>query len=311
MAHDKDSIIQAVRESGHRKIKVAIVDIDGILRGKYIHIDKFLSAVEGGFGFCNVVFGWDAADVCYDNVRYTGWHTGYPDAKVELDLSTYRKIPWDAETPFFLGHFLADNGDPLAVCPRQLLRRIIARAADMAFFPMMGVELEFFNFSETPDTLQEKGFRNLQSLTPGMFGYSLLRSTYNQPYFSSIMDELAEFDVPLEGLHTETGPGVFEAAIGVADALEAADRAVLFKSGVKEIAYRFDVIPSFMARWNTELPGCSGHVHQSLWDAERKQNVFYDSSKEHNMSDVFRSYVAGLMHCLPHILPMLAPTVNS
>ena len=72
--------IDRVKQSPATKVKLAIIDIDGVLRGKYVHKDKFLSAVESGFGFCNVVFGWDSADVCYDNARYTGWHTGYPDA---------------------------------------------------------------------------------------------------------------------------------------------------------------------------------------------------------------------------------------
>lgn len=309
----KEQIIREIKESGAGKVKVAITDVDGILRGKYIHTDKFIGALEKGFGFCNVVFGWDAADVVYEDagVKYTGWHTGYPDAQVELDPGTYRKIPWDRNTALFLGHFVDDAGAPLSVCPRQLLRKAIAKADSMGFKAMFGVELEFFNFSETPQSLADKGHRNPTPITPGMFGYSILRSTYDQPFFAAIMDELAEFQVPLEGLHTETGPGVFEAAIYVADALEAADRAVLFKTAVKEIGYRYNVIPSFMARWNSELPGCSGHVHQSLWDKDGTQNLFHDESAPRKMSKTFRHFLAGVMQCLPEILPMYAPTINS
>ncbi len=67
-------------EKSRPKVKVAITDIDGVLRGKYLHRDKFLGAARDGFGFCNVVFGWDSADVCYDAAAYTGWQSGYPDA---------------------------------------------------------------------------------------------------------------------------------------------------------------------------------------------------------------------------------------
>ncbi len=93
--------------------------------------------------------------------------------------------------------------------------------------------------------------------------------------------------MPLEGLHTETGPGVFEAAILYTDALEAADRAVLFKSSVKEIGSRFGILASFMARWNPSLPGCSGHLHQSLWsgDGGAERNVFFDADDERGISD--------------------------
>ena len=89
------------------------------------------------------------------------------------------------------------------------------------------------------------------------------------------MNEMGAFGVPIEGLHTETGPGVYEAAILFSEALEAADRAILFKTGAKEIGARFGIMPSFMAKWNAQLPGCSGHIHQSLSDG--KKNLFYDA----------------------------------
>ncbi len=117
--------------------------------------------------------------------------------------------------------------------------------------------------------------------------------------------------MPLEGLHTETGDGVYEAAIEYADVLEAADRAILFKTGVKEIAYRHGLIASFMAKWNSSLPGCSGHIHQNLLDITGKENLFADASQENGISELMQQYIAGQLYCLPHIMPMYAPTVNS
>lgn len=305
------SALQFVRQSKTDKVKVAVTDLDGILRGKYLHKDKFLAAADGGFGFCNVVFGWDCNDVCYDNVAYTGWHTAYPDAQARLDLATFRKIPWENNLPFFLGDFVDAQGEPLEVCPRQLLKSVIARAEKAGFSPTFGAEFEWFNFRETPQSLQQKNYAHPEPATPGMFGYSLLRAGYSRPYFSELMDLLNAFGVPIEGLHTETGPGVYEAAIAVAPALEAADRAVLFKSSAKEIAYRHGLIASFMAKWNAKLPGCSGHLHQSLWDRAGKRNLFYGGKALHAMSDTFKHYLAGQMHCLPDIMPFFAPTVNS
>jgi glutamine synthetase len=309
-----EETIKRIKQSPSIKVKVAIVDTDGILRGKYIHRDKFLSAVDkstGGFGFCNVVFGWDAADVCYDNVRYTGWHSGYPDALAQIDLSTFREIPWDGGVPFFLGDFRTADGGPLAICPRQLLKRVVGQLTQSGFSACASLEYEFFNFRETAQSLEDKQFRQPQPITPGMFGYSLLRLAQNRDYINALFDEMAAFRVPIEGLHTETGPGVLEAAIVYSDPVEAADRAVLFKSGAKEIAHRFGIIPSFMAKWNQSLPGCSGHIHQSLWDAEQKRNLFFDDARPGNLSEVFEHYLAGQLHCLPDVLPMYAPTVNS
>src|SRR5262245_32653756 len=215
-------VLEEIHRSPSAKVKVAITDVDGILRGKYVHKEKFLSAAESGFGFCNVVFGWDSSDVCYDNAQYTGWHTGYPDALARIDLATHRRVPWEDGLPFFLADFVDAGGQPLGVCPRQLLKAVVARAAARGLSPRTGVEYEWFNFQETPQSLAGKGHAAPQPLTPGMFGYSVLRIAQNRPYFAALFDELAAFGVPLEGLHTETGPGVFEAAILHADALEAA-----------------------------------------------------------------------------------------
>lgn len=303
------AILEEIRKSEDHKVKVAITDIDGILRGKYLAKEKFLSAADGGFGFCNVVFGWDSSDVCYDNVKYTGWHTGYPDALARIDLATYRKVPWDGNVSFFLGDFENSQGQPLEVCPRQLLKQVLARAASAGYSANTGMEFEWFNFKETPQSLADKKFSSFDPLTPGMFGYSVIRMAQNQAYFAAIMDELKAFGVPIEGLHTETGPGVFEAAILYSGALESADRAVLFKTSVKEIASRFGIMPSFMAKWNAALPGCSGHLHQSLWNGEK--NVFYDEKDPMRMSRVFKHYLAGILECLPEFLPFFAPTVNS
>ncbi|HEX7480105.1 MAG TPA: glutamine synthetase family protein [Polyangiales bacterium] len=310
-ASQAGSAFEAIERSDSHKVKVAITDIDGVLRGKYLHRDKFLSAIKSGFGFCNVVFGWDCADVCYDDATYTGWHTGYPDALARIDESTFRRVPWDGNVPFFLGDFEGTDGKPLPICPRQLLKSVIARARKQGFEALFGMEFEWFNFRETPDTLAAKGHASPQPLTPGMFGYSLVRMAQNPGYFSALMDELPTFGVPVEGLHTETGPGVFEAAILYSHALEAADRAVLFKTAAKEIGARFGIMPSFMAKWNARLPGCSGHSHQSLWTLDGKQNVFFDDRAEHKMSKLFRSYIAGQLALLPEILPFFAPTVNS
>ena len=311
MTKKTTSIAKLVEQSPHQKVKVAVTDIDGILRGKYLHKSKFLSALDSGFGFCNVVFGWDSSDACYDNVRYTGWHSGYPDVQVRIDPATHRKVPWDGDVPFFLGDFVKEDGSGLGICPRQLLKSVIARLGEAGYTAAVGMEFEWFNFKETPQSLAAKNFVAMESLTPGMFGYSVLRMSQNQPYFAALMDELRHFDVPIEGLHTETGPGVFEAAILYSDALEAADRAVLFKSGAKEIGHRFGIMPSFMAKWNSQLPGCSGHIHQSLWNKTGGKNLFYSERDPLKMSAEFRSFVAGQLLCLPEILPFFAPTVNS
>ncbi|MGQ7867928.1 glutamine synthetase family protein [Sunxiuqinia sp. sy24] len=304
-------VIQKIKESRHNKIKFAVADIDGVLRGKTISKDKFLEVADGKMGFCDVVFGWDSSDKVYDNVQTTGWHTAYPDAKVQLDLATYRTVPWDGELPFLLADFSGDQGAGKAVCPRSLLRRVQQMASNMGFTGVFSEEFEWFNFLGTPNELAAKKYSDLHPISPGMFGYSMLRPSQFQSYFNDLFNDLEQFDVPLESIHTETGPGVYEAAIRYDKVLKAADKAVLFKNSVKEIAYRHGIVASFMAKWNDELPGCSGHIHQSLWDSDQKNNLFYSGNPEAPMSGLMESYLAGQLYCMPLLLPMYAPTVNS
>ncbi len=308
-APDPRAALTALGAGDATKIKVAVTDIDGVLRGKYLHPDKFASAVEGGFGFCDVVFGWDMTDSVYDNATVIGWQHGFPDALARLDLTTARRVPWDDHVPFFLGDFVTADGKPYPICPRQTLKRVLARAEKLGFAPMCGLEFEWFNFAETPHSWAQKKGVDPTPLTPGMFGYSLLRANANRGFFNALMDQMLAFGVPIEGLHTETGPGVYEAAIQFSAALECADRGVLFKTGAKEIGAQFGIMPSFMAKWSEHYPGCSGHVHQSLSDG--KKNLFYDAKGRAGMSKLFESYLAGQIAALMQFAPMFWPTINS
>jgi glutamine synthetase len=308
---NQQQITAYLQENNIQKIKFAFADIDGVLRGKVIHQKKFIDGLQGGYGFCDVVFGWDSSDVVYDNVQLTGWHTGYPDKPCRIDLSTFRTVPWQDNIPFFLGDFSDADGNGLDACPRTLLKRVTKQCEDMGFHPEFAQEFEWFNFKETPQSLQNKSFTNLQPLTPGMFGYSILRTSENNGFFTDLFNLLMQFNIPVEGLHTETGPGVYEAAILHSHVMEAADRAVLLKTAVKEIAYKHGIIATFMAKWNEDLPGCGGHIHQSLWNKDQSKNLFFDSNDPDKMSELHKQYLAGQLYCLPHILPMYAPTINS
>ncbi|MDX1642115.1 MAG: glutamine synthetase, partial [Balneolaceae bacterium] len=162
----RDEIIKAVKENNSKQVKFAVTDIDGILRGKSISKEKFFKSLDDEIGFCNVVFGWDANDAVYDNSEVTGWHTGYPDSQARIDLSTFRKIPWNHNIPFFLGDFQNSN-DLSEVCPRTLLRKISDECIELGYLPKFSSEYEWFNFRETPKSLEEKSYQNPTPLTPG------------------------------------------------------------------------------------------------------------------------------------------------
>ena len=174
--------LAAIAASEKTKVKVAVSDIDGVLRGKYLHRDKFLSAVEGGFGFCDVVFGWDIATTCYDNTKVTGWQHGYPDALARLDLDTHRKVPWDDNVDFFLGDFV-DRRRQARTRPARASRSSACstRAEKMGFLPMCRRRVRVLQLPRDARRrwAREEGL-GPDAATPGMFGYSLLRAGQNR-----------------------------------------------------------------------------------------------------------------------------------
>jgi glutamine synthetase len=303
-AADARAIVEA---RGLSHVKIGAFDIDGILRGKYMSAAKFLSSLESGFGFCDVVLGWDSKDQLYDNVQLTGWHTGYPDTEARIVPESCRALPWEDPVLFFLAEFA---GPAAAVCPRTLLRRVLDRAAGMGYEVFSGFEYEFFVFEETPDSVREKHYKNLKPIAPDMFGYSVIRNSVWSDLYRDLLDNCEAMDIPIEGLHEETGPGVLEAAIAVDTGLAAADKAALFKTFAKVIAQRRGLMATFMAKWSKDYPGQSGHIHISLRDAAGKR-VFHDADKAHGMSDAMRWFVGGQQKLMPELLAMISPTVNS
>ena len=301
------ALTTAIKDRGIEHVKVGVFDGDGILRGKYLRREKFLATLEKGMGFCDVVLGWDSDDKLFDNVKYTGWHTAYPDAAVRLLPETWRDIPFEPKTLFVLGEFA---GAAEAVCPRATLRRVLQRAEGMGYSVSASAEFEFFMFRETPDSIREKGFRNLQTMTPGNFGYSMLRSTVHAELCQELLDLGQAMRFPIEGLHTETGPGVLEAALMYSEALEAADRAALFKTFTKALFQRRGLMATFMAKWSQTLPGQSGHLHVSMRRADGSP-VFYDPQKPQDVSDEMRWFIGGQQALMPEVLAMVASTVNS
>jgi len=297
-----------VEERDLHHIKVGIFDIDGLMLGKYMSRKKFFSALDNGFSFCDVVLGWDAKDQLYDNVTFTGWHTGYPDAQVRLIPNTCRDLVFEDNQLLFMGEF---SGNAEALCPRALLRRIVEKASSMGLDALAAFEYEFFLFAETPETVREKGFRNLKPFTPDYFGYSILRNSVHAELYHQILNMASVMDFPIEGLHTETGPGVIEAALEVDKADTAADKAALFKTFMKVLAQRNQLMATFMAKWSSDYPGQSGHIHLSLRHKDSNDSAFYDSTKMANMSDLQRHFLAGQQRLMPEFLAMLAPTVNS
>lgn len=308
---DVKTIEDAKRIVEERKlthVKVGIFDIDGVMLGKYMSRKKFFSALEQGFAFCDVILGWDSKDKLYDNAKYTGWHTGYPDAHVRIIPHSCRELVFEDNQLLFIAEFA---GNAEALCPRAVLRLVIDKAAQMGFEAYAALEYEFFMFDETPESVRLKGFRDLKPMTPDFFGYSIIRNTVHAELYHQILNMGEVMDFPIEGLHTETGPGVIEAALTVDTADAAGDKAALFKTFMKILAQRNNKMATFMAKWSPNYPGQSGHIHLSLRYKNGSDSAFFDPSQPYNMSKTQSHFLAGQQKLMPQFLAMFSPTVNS
>ncbi|KLU90555.1 glutamine synthetase [Magnaporthiopsis poae ATCC 64411] len=315
------------------RVKMAGVDVDGILRGKLVSKKKFLSIAKEGFGFCSVIFGWDMHDTTYfQELKISNAENGYRDIIAVPDLQSFRRIPWEDNVPFFLVSFFdPDTKQPVSACPRGLLSTQLAKFQEKGLGAMAGAEYEFYQFrtpstptntTENPSTaayLRENPPHSLPSLTEGMFGYSLTRTVHNQDYFYDVFDTCEKFDCNIEGWHTESGPGVFEAALEFGEIRGMADRASLFKYVVKSVATRYGITPCFMAKPKQGLPGNSGHMHVSIIDQATGKNLLYRETPDKNarwadvehLSDMGRQFLAGILEGLPDVMTLVAPTINS
>ncbi|MDC0073135.1 glutamine synthetase [Gammaproteobacteria bacterium] len=304
-----EDLKETLTQLGTKYIKVAVTDIDGVLRGKYIHVDKFLKASNEGFGFCDVIFGWDSEDELYEfnctdsSDLFTGWNTGFPDLQAKIVLNSGRNVPFEENTPFFLSEL-----ESAEVCPRGILKKILSRLEEHGLKAKSAFEYEFFLFDETPKSIRDKDFKNLENFTPGMFGYSILRSSVHSDLYQEILSMCLSMDMHLEGLHTETGPGVIEAAITVDDALLSADKAILFKTFMKVLAQRNNLMANFMAKWSENYPGQSGHIHASLQHLNG-ESAFTGSQGE--TTETMTYFLGGLQRYMREFSCLIAPTVNS
>jgi glutamine synthetase len=302
-----DTIRRALSDGEVSHVMLGVVDLDGVLRAKHLSADKVRKALDGDGGFCDVVLGFDSNDDVYGNTAITGWHTGFTDVPVRVAVETWRPLVGQRRSYLLIADF-AGRLEP--VCPRRTLARVLDRAGEMGFRVSAALEYEFMVLEETPHSVRDKGYRGLRPITPGAFAYSALRSSVWRELYDEIIATCEEIRAPLEALHAESGPGALEGAIKVDDALEAADRAIVFKTFVKALAERRGLMATFMSRWSPDWPGQGGHVHVSLQHLDGG-SAFHDPDRPDGMTDIMRHFVGGAQMLLGDLCAMFAPTVNS
>lgn len=304
-----DDVRSIVEETEAEFVTVGLVDTQGTLRGKYLSRRKFLSALEHGIGIPAVTLGIDYTDVIFENAAVAKADTGYYDALARVIPDSCRLVPF--EPPGRNLFFQLEYADAVAaVCPRNVFKRVLARADALGLVPYAGLEYEFTLFDETPLSLVEKGFKNLKIATPYKTYYVLQRQSVWAEFYNAVMDACRSLGIALDSMHEEMGPGFMEATIAYGPGCRVPDDAAVFKSYAKAVAQRRGLIMTFMARWTNAADGQSGHVHLSLKDKQGRP-VFHDPAAAHGISRTMRHFIAGMQRLMPELLIMLAPNVNS
>src|SRR5205823_6199460 len=226
--------------------------------------------------------------------------------------ATMRVVPWLEKTALVICDvFDEETGEPVEVAPRQILRRQVERAAAAGFTVKTGSELEFYLFKDSFEEAAEKAYRGLQPHSTYIMDYHILQTTKDEYLIRQIRNHMDAAGVPVEFSKGEFGRGQQEINLRYADALEMADRHVIYKNGVKEMAAAAGRAVTFMAKWSMAEAGSSFHLHSSMWNETGSTSLMWDDEGPQHMSPLFRHYLGGLMSTAHEMAWMFAPFVNS
>jgi glutamine synthetase len=268
--------------------------MNGILRGKRIPAAHWKSACESGIAIIGAMFAMDMTCGIWETA-YCGFGNGYPDIHM-FPLAAPAPCPWEEGVAICLAYTETMDHEPVPVDPRNALKRQVARARALGFEPFVGTELEFYLLD--PQTQRPKE-GNIQV-------YSLNRSAELEHVLGPIRNHLTAVGIPIEQSNPEYAPGQVEVNIRYADALAGADRVILFRNLVKDIARRCGYLASFMAKPFIDQSGSGFHTHYSLW--KDGHNAF---AADGAMNALGLSFLAGLQLRMGEMALVSSTTPNA
>jgi glutamine synthetase len=283
----------------------AFTDMQGRLMGKRLHAEFFLEELDAGHEVegCNYLLALEMEMDPVPGYALASWETGYGDFGLQPDLGTLRRIPWHEATVVVLCDVQWHDGRPVAPSPRQVLKAQIERCRALGYEPMFGSELEFFLYRESYEEARAKKFEDLTPSVPYILDYHILAAGYDEEFMREIRLAMAKAGMSVESSKGEAWPGQHEINFRYADALKTADDHVIYKTGVKALAYQRGVSVTFMAKPDHRGVGSSCHIHSSLWQEGKAAFA--------GESDVFKQYLAGQIACASELAIFYAPTINS
>ena len=285
----------------------------GRLLGKRVTGAFFLDHMaEEGMHACDYLLACDMEMTPTPGYKFTSWESGYGDFHCTPDFSTCRRATWLPRTAILLSDLHRDH-KPVEVSPRRILQRQLEQAMKAGFTVMGASEMEFYIFKETYESAAAKNYHALNTVGNYIEDYHIFQGTKEDDLVGAIRRELTASGVPIENSKGEWGPGQQEINIEYCDALTQADRNVIYKHAIKEIAHAQGKAVTFMAKWDEKFAGSSMHIHLSLWDMDGGTNQFPGNSKfgPVEVSDTFRWFLGGWMKHAREFTACYAPNVSS
>ncbi len=298
--------LRADVESGVVDTVIAcFTDMQGRLMGKRLDAEFFLAENEAGHSGegCNYLLALEMEMDPVPGYAIASWERGYGDFGLRADLSTLRRIPWHEATVMVQCDVEWHDGTPVAPSPRQVLKAQVEKAHELGLEPMFGSELEFFLFRESYLEAHAKHYHDLTPSVPYILDYHILAASFDEPLLRAVRTSMKAAGMVVESSKGEAWAGQHEINFKFRDALHTADDHVVYKTGIKEIAFQRGCSVTFMAKPHHDWVGSSCHIHSSLWREE--ENAFAGES------DLFRHYLAGQIACLGDLAIFVAPVVNS
>ena len=288
---------------------VGFPDVFGRLVGKRFTGKFFLENVLGhGTHGCSYLLTVDIEMEPMTGFKLANWEKGFGDFVMRPDATTLRSIPWMPATALVICDLQQSGGKIVEEAPRTLLRRQVDLLANKKLICNLASELEFFLFNNTYEDACASGYNGLTPSSDYRIDYHTMQLARDEPLFRSMRNLMLAAEVPVESSKGEWGRGQHEINFVYAQPLPMADRHVLFKQGVKEIAAQHGKAVTFMAKPSMTEPGSSCHIHASLWQNGR--NLFWDPRK-HAESQIFRQFLGGLLKYSRELGYFFAPSINA
>jgi glutamine synthetase len=310
---DLDLLGRLASEGVVDTVVVCFADLHGRLVGKRATADHFLEHVAGGEGMhaCDYLLAVDLDMTPLPGYRLLGWEHGYGDYRAVPDVSTLRRIPWLERTALVLCDLKTESGETVEIAPRRILQRQLECGARKGLAVEAGSELEFYLFRDSFESLADTDYRAPVPQSTFIEDYHVLQTSRDEDLLRQIRSGMAGARIPVETSKGECGRGQQEVNLRHAPALEMADRHVVYKNGVKEIAALNGKAVTFMAKYSADDSGSSCHLHTSLRSIDGRHWVMWDAKAQDHLSTTFRHYLGGMVATAREMALLMAPTVNS